>query len=181
PMYLRRLSDGSERTIPPGDDVVVLNDLPVERPRAQMRGAAHHAFSQIFSLPFDGAAVLAYQEELEARLPAGRDVADPARRAHRLRTTGWVAIGAGVAAGVVAGAFELSAMRLRATAGHASQAEAEARNDSIASRNRVAGALLVGAGAAATAGVVLLVVGREPPVTAAATSQSVSVAATWNF
>ena len=68
PMYLRRLSDGAERTIAPGEGVVYLHKLPVEKARAQIRGAAHHAFSLTFSLPFDAGVVTAYQGQVAAEM-----------------------------------------------------------------------------------------------------------------
>ena len=70
PLYLRRVADGAERVVPRSDGVVELAQIPVTPARSAGRGAAHEAFGKLFALPFDAAAVLAWQREradVEAR------------------------------------------------------------------------------------------------------------------
>jgi len=54
-LFLRRLSDGQEVTVPASSQKVELALLAFTDPRIEQRGAAHQAFSLIFSLPFDEA------------------------------------------------------------------------------------------------------------------------------
>jgi hypothetical protein len=139
-MYLRRVADGAERTVPPGDTVVHLEALPVEPSRSGVRGAAQHAFSSIFTLPFDAAAVSSYEREADLRARA--DAADQRRgaRARELRTAEWVAWGVAASSAIVAGAFELSAVSLRKIPVGESQSEAAGRNQDIGNRNVAAAA-----------------------------------------
>jgi len=60
-LYLRRVSDNQEFEVPTAPDVVVVDDLIPTQARASSRGAAHHAFNLIFSLPFDEGSVSAYR------------------------------------------------------------------------------------------------------------------------
>jgi hypothetical protein len=52
-LYLRRLSDDREFVIAPSRHDVRLASLTSQSPRVRSRGAAHHAFSLLFALPFD--------------------------------------------------------------------------------------------------------------------------------
>lgn len=156
PLYLRRLADGAERTIPPGDQVVHLETLPVEPSRSSVRGAAQHAFSSIFALPFDATAVSSY--ELEVNVQIGAEAAQQQHRDMRgrqLRIAEWVSLGTVAAAAVVAGALELSARSLDGLPATDSEAQAVTRNQEIATRNHAAVALLIGGAVALTAGVAL--------------------------
>ena len=153
PLYLRRIGDGAERTIPPGDEVVHLEALPVEPSRADVRGAAQHAFSSLFALPFDATSVASYEREID--LQARADVSRRDESARQLRIASWAVLGVAAAAVVAAGAVELSALSLHALSGTATEEAAVARNHEIAARNHVAKALLVGGGVALTAGVAL--------------------------
>lgn len=55
-LYLRRTRDDREYEIPTFPDVITVSELTSRTPRSTARGAAHDAFSLIFSLPFDQAA-----------------------------------------------------------------------------------------------------------------------------
>ena len=188
PMYLRRVSDGAERVIPFGDGTVQLETLAVEPPRTGIRGAAHQAFSAIFSLPFDPSAVVAYDRDAVAEsLRAGtatasaRPAAPPSGRSRPVEIAGWSAAGLGVAALAVAGGLELSARALRNGATGESQAQAVARNDRIATRNGAATVLVAGGGAALVAGVGLVLWQRSLPVGMSADTTSLNVSTAWRF
>jgi hypothetical protein len=155
PLYLRRLADGAERTILPGDDIVHLETLPVEPSRSGVRGAAQHAFSSLFALPFDASAVASYEHEADLRARADESADHREARARHLRIAEWTALGVGAAAVVAAGGVELWALSLHALSPTAPEGQAVARNQEIATRNHAATALLVGGGVALTAGVAL--------------------------
>jgi hypothetical protein len=191
PLYLRRVADGTERTVPRVGGVVQLAQLPVTTARAQTRGAAHHAFNQIFTLPFDGSVVAGWSRQLaklELRRRNDSDVTDA--REHRYafvrRVGGIAALGAGVAAAITATALELSAHALHDDLpDHESQRDAAARNQRIDARNQLAAGLAIGAVAAGVAGTLLLLwpapsaTGPEPQFAASATLGGVQ--ARWRF
>jgi hypothetical protein len=155
PLYLRRLSDGAERTVPPSDAAVDLETLPVAPARSTSRGAAHDSFDRVFALAFQAADVgvyRAHEAEAAARveLQERREV-ESATRARRRRVLGWSAAGGALAAAVGAGAVFLSAHDLASRAAPSeAQREALSRNDEIDARNRWGGAL-VGVSAALVA------------------------------
>jgi hypothetical protein len=154
PLYLRRLADGAERTILPGDEIVHLEALPVEPSRSGVRGAAQHAFSSLFALPFDASAVASYEREADLQVRAAASARREAR-VHELRVAEWTALGVGAAAVVAAGGVELWARSLHSLSSTAPEDQAAARNQEIETRNHAATALLVGGGVALTAGVAL--------------------------
>jgi caspase domain-containing protein len=167
PLYLRRPADGAERVVPRPDGVVRVSALPVTQTRAQTRGAAQHAFNQLFALEFDHDVVARWTRATtgaEARLEAAvRTQERDARRARERRFAGVAALGVGAAAALGAAAFELSARALygSAPAGE-SQRDTMARNQQIESRNRAALSLGVGAAVIGAAGAVLLLWPRRP-------------------
>jgi hypothetical protein len=160
-LYLRRVSDGEERAVPPSEEAIALNDLPAGPPRAMSRGAAHASFGKVFSLAFDVADVTAYrrrEDELRLRVEderAREAVAET--RARRRRFYGWSAAGGALVAGGAAAAFFVSAHRLSdvGSAGE-SHREATARNDEIDSRNLWGSALAAASGALFATAVYLL-------------------------
>lgn len=182
PLYLRRVADGAERTIPPSDGPVPMNRLPVAQPRAGVRGAAHHAFSSIFALPFDEQTVVTYDADTRARQ---RDEgAQETSRKRGLRVAGKWTLGAAALVGATAVGLELGAFALRGRPAPSSQVALENRNQQIGSLNQWAAGLLIGAAAAATAGTILFISGREgreSPVTVGVSPGSVSLAATMRF
>jgi hypothetical protein len=180
-MYLRRLPDGAERTIPPGDEVVRLDQLPIEPPRAGVRGAAHQAFSAIFSLPFDAGAVASYERDADVELRAATRARTLDDRRARLRVAGWSAVAVSAAALAAAGALELSAVVVSGEAGGQTQARVATLNDEIATRNRAAGALLAVGGAALVTGAGLLLWARSLPIVVVPEPEGVSLSATWHF
>jgi hypothetical protein len=167
PLYLRRVADGAERTVPPSDAPVQLDALPVEPARASGRGAAHEAFDQLFALAFqpdDVGAYRAHEADAEARLEAQeRRAVDVASRARRRRVLGWSSAGAALAAAVGAGAAFVSAHDLASSAPELeAQRDAVARNGDIDTRNRLGGAL-VGVSAALVGVAVYLLWPRGNP------------------
>jgi hypothetical protein len=153
-LYLRRLDDQQEFVLPAaGDPVVVSGVLPAVR-RSSARGAAHEAFSLIFTLAFDRAVVARYEAAAVAR-PVIADA--PGRASWRSPVA--VGLGALAAAG---GAFAIQqGLHARSLGDHVpaaeSQVDASARNDRIHASQR--NAILLGAGglalALAAAGILL--------------------------
>jgi hypothetical protein len=142
-LYLRRLADDQELTVPPADDVVDLAPLAFADPRVAERGAAHQAFSLIFSLPFDEA-----KSDLLATVP-------PPARATKSTTRKLVlwSLGAASAVGVVVGGALLWDASSMADEGRrSSQARAAELNNRIDARNTQATVAFALAGAALTAG-----------------------------
>jgi hypothetical protein len=156
--YLRRLDDDAEFALPTDRDAIALADVTASEPRVRARGAAHEAFTLVFSLPFDAAVVDAYQEPLERALDPAPDVPQSAApRASLRRRLGWAGLGLGVA-GVGTGAI-LSILSANAAAGSAatdSEASAAKRNTQVKTDN-VGAAVGYSAGAAfAVTGLALL-------------------------
>jgi hypothetical protein len=150
-LFLRRLSDDREFEIPPSPGVVRVSELVAVRPRATSRGAAHHAFSLIFALPFDESTVLRY------RLPRAREVtADPEAlpRWRRLGATGAFVLSAAAAVGGLGLLVDAHRTADRATA-EPRQHEAAALNEQVGRRNLQMGLALGVAAGAAAAGAVL--------------------------
>jgi hypothetical protein len=161
PLYLRRVSDGTERTIPPSDGAVQLDALPVAAPRASVRGAAHESFGKLFTLAFQGADVDAYARrsaQADARFAdQQRRESEAASGARRRRVFGWSAAGGAVAAGV-GGALLFGAARSLHDAAPPGETHRDAveRNERIAARNLGGGALCALSGALFGAAVYLL-------------------------
>jgi hypothetical protein len=152
-LYLRRPSDGREYEIPPAPDLIQLAALEAREPRSTARGAAHDAFSLIFSLPFDDTAFApsaAVVTVAGADLTAAGDGAEPDGRRPRWRTIGGVA-SLGVATLSLAAATTLT-VSAHTAAGQArsapSQREAAALDERVTARNAWA-RVCYGLGAAA--------------------------------
>jgi hypothetical protein len=161
PIYLRRVSDGSERLVPPSEVPLRLDGLPLEEPRSRSRGAAHHAFSQVFALAFDEDSVARFraraaQAEIELAAEQAREQA--AHRASRTRRIlGITALATGLVAALAGAGALVSAHRLHdGTVKLPGHREVVERNRSIERRNAAGAGLLVGAGVAALAGASLL-------------------------
>jgi hypothetical protein len=139
-LYLRRVSDGLERAVPPSDEAIAMDALPSSPARALSRGAAHASFGKVFSLAFDVADVTAYrrrEDEVQLRLEdeRAREVESEARDRRR-RFFGWTATGGALAAGAAAGALFVSANRLNDVAPLGeSHRDTVVRNEQIDARN----------------------------------------------
>ena len=189
-LYLRRLADGAERLVPRTDGIVAMDQLPMTPARSAGRGAAHEAFGKLFALAFDAQAVSTWQREradVEARAEAQAMArSDRQRREAMRRASGWTAIAVGGAAAIAAGAFELSAYRLKNdTPPGEPQRAAVARNDRIDTRNNLALGLSIVSGAAIATGAVLLLWPRSPDrafdLDVAVAPNRTEVAARWRF
>jgi hypothetical protein len=156
PLYVRNIEDGKELTVPASDESVALLASEFVDPRVAERGAAHQAFSLIFSLPFDHASedLVVVQRPSPPSQPASR----PTRK-----VVLW-SCGVATAAGAVAGGFLLwDASRLRDEARDSSQQRAAQLNDGIHTRNAGAVVAFAAAGAVITTGIVTwLLTGRRP-------------------
>jgi len=153
-VYLRPLSDQREYQIPIQPEVVRLASLTPQQAQTQVRGAAHHAFSLIFSLPFDGAVVERFhfappEPAVDEPVVVGR----PRWRS----VTGFSALGlAALSLGTGVGLM-LSARSLQQGAfAEEPQQQVADRNRRIDARNTAAGCLYGLAGAAAVGGALLL-------------------------
>jgi len=190
-LYLRRLDDNTEQSVPRTPGPVVLATLPRTASHAASRGAAQDAFNDLFTIAFDNQAVVEWVQrsdveraEVEA---AAREQDRQVQNARLKRTLGWTAIGTGVAAAVAAGAVELSARALHNDApAIESQREAAARNDSIGTRNAVATGLVVGSAVAVGVGLYLLwprhdAGTTEPVIGFSASPTSADLQAQWRF
>ena len=151
-VYLRRISDDREIEIPAAPEEIRLAELTQREPRVTTRGAAHDAFSLIFSLPFDDAALAAYT------------VADDGPDGQGDRSLSWRTIagrGALVVAGVSAVAGALLMYSAQSLASQAQAAPTQAMtaelNARLSARNQQM-AVAYGAGvlAAISGGVLLL-------------------------
>jgi hypothetical protein len=145
-LYLRRLTDGQELTVPASDQKVELALLAFADARVAERGAAHQAFSLIFSLPFDA-----------ARKDLVLTVAPPDQPATRPRRA-WVlgALGAGtIITATVGGALLWDASSKADEARHASGTRTSYLNGRINTRNAQATVAFALAGAGVTAGAIL--------------------------
>ena len=160
-LYLRRLPDGAERTVPRSDGVVELAELTVAPARVRERGAASHAFATLFTHAFDAAAVSRWsadQDRVEASLEAARSREEADARARRTeRIVGWTAVGVAVGAAAGAVAAAVSAHRLYDAAPNGeSQLDTVARNERIDLRNHLTLGFTVGAVVSGAVGTWLL-------------------------
>jgi len=173
PIYMRRLADGHEYLLPAGPDVLEVAAIIPQPPRVASRGAAHHAFSLIFALPFDRVVV-------EAFTPPTVDVATaPPRDAPPSQLRRYSAIGAfamAVATAASGVATTISAHSLRNGARpEDSQAAIASRNDRMHTRELVAAVLYGMAGASAAAGGFLIWDSGAPTATGSSTTSSFGI------
>jgi hypothetical protein len=177
PMLLSRLyvrtvaesepdGEAKEYLLPQADDVVDLASIAPQPMQARERGAAHEAFSTIFSMPFDAGAVTDFRFR---PLPDDSAFDRLERRRRARRIAGWTT--AATAAGSLLGAIGLSvsAARLHAEsiAGD-SQREVASRNQSMSQQGLGADVLYGTAGALALTSALLLLVPQRLPVRLAA-------------
>jgi len=155
PLYVRGLDDGKELTVPASDESLALVASEFVDSRVAERGAAHQAFSLIFSLPFD--------QTSENLVVVHRPSAPVPPRSAR-KVVLWSS-GAVVAVGAVAGGLLLwNGSRLRNEALNSSQQRAADLNDGIRTRNVAATVAFAIAGAALATGIVTwILAGHEPP------------------
>lgn len=148
-VYLRRQDDDAEFTVPAWPDSIAFADLQPAAARVASRGAAHEAFSRLFALPFDDAAVEAYVEP-------PTHVAEDARASRPLSlrpVVGYGALALGVAGLGTGVAMSIAAL----TTSHGStQASVSASNARIANENTFAAVAYTGGAIVAVSGLAVL-------------------------
>ncbi|HET6149053.1 MAG TPA: caspase family protein [Polyangia bacterium] len=155
--YLRSLASNTEYAVPAGGDVK-LADLPAQAPSLLRRGALHDAFTHLFELPFDQAALDALRLDPEpvdlfTVDSPGADLApSPARRPIARRAAVGLTIAGGVSLATSATLAILGA-RLRDSAGGKSGTDRARINQQIEDRNRWSAIAGIGGAALAAAGV----------------------------
>ncbi len=151
PLFLRRVADDREYQVPAGPAVVSLADLSDEAPRVAMRGAAHEAFGQLFSLPFDTEAVSSYQYPPP---PSFDWLAAPVSPR---RPYAYLALGGGVAAGGAGLVTTLLANSVKASITPSTPQQQVSESNVRISRLNTTSTVLYGVGAAAViTGLVML-------------------------
>ncbi len=183
-LYLRQIKGREEYGLPGNQAVIRLADLQPEQPRVAMRGAAHEAFGRVFALPFDEEAVRRFRFRPLIPRSTPIDTPPPSQTTWR-HPAGIVALGVGAAAATTGLAFTLSAERLHADGSSGgSQAEVAARNDRVAGRQLAAAVSFGVAGAAAAAGLTLLLwpdeSGAGLSATASPSSVSIGFGSRWD-
>ncbi|XXF76270.1 caspase family protein [Myxococcaceae bacterium GXIMD 01537] len=150
-LFLRRVADDREYPIPAGPEVVNLGALSAENPRVAMRGAAHEAFGQLFSLPFDAETVSRY------RYPPPPSLDWLAAPASSRRPYAYLALGGGVAAGGAGLVTTLLANGVRnSITPNTPQQQVAERNTRISRLNTTSTVLYAVGGAAVLTGLLLL-------------------------
>lgn len=154
PLYVRSLESGKELTVPASDESLALVASEFVDPRVAERGAAHQAFSLIFSLPFDQAS----EDLVVVHRPS-----TPARPRSARKVVPWSSGAVGVVGVAVGGLLLWDGFRLRNEAQNASQQRAAELNGGIHTRNVGAAVAFGVAGAALATGIVTwILTGHEP-------------------
>ncbi len=177
PLFVRRVSDDREYTIPEAVPVVKLALLGSRSPRVLERGAAHEAFTNLFKTPFSNARAAQYEFKLPLVLEQTPSI--PVRQ-----WVGGSALALG-AASISVGIWQtVSASQLRAlsTTTAESQRDANARNLRIGDQNRNAVVLYsVGGAALATGLIALFWPDDQPALSVAATLDGAAFAFEGSF
>ena len=156
--------------------------LEARPPRVASRGAAHEAFSRIFSLPFDRRTVDRYSLPASSAI-AGPELsaASPSRPAGR-RAAMWIAYGAAASSLAVGGYLSYRADAVRDDARPDESQEAiAARNQRIARLNTAAGVLYATAGGALLTGIALMLWPDAPAPQISVTGDSAVVGLSRSF
>jgi hypothetical protein len=159
-LYLRRSSDDSEFVIPSTPQVVALADLSIQEPRMTTRGAANDAFQALFTLPFGQRVVDGFHlgPVLPEATTSGVAAKGDAGGGSKFRSYAGVTLLSAGVIGAAASIYSLeSAVALNRSVGDAgSGANVADVNDKVRSRTLVGAVGLGAAGAAAGAGILLL-------------------------
>jgi hypothetical protein len=155
--YLRSLAGDDEYAVPAGRDVT-LAELEARPTRAVRRGALNDAFTHLFDLPFDAAALDILARDADRRAdasptPQGTDLT----ASRTTKSAGVAALATGGASLAVAAGFVVAALGAQHDAEHASNGVERAQYDNeIDTRNRWAAVATVGGGILAALGIGLL-------------------------
>jgi hypothetical protein len=159
--YLRSVATNAEYSVPAGADIN-LAELAPRAPSLLHRGAIHDAFTHLFELAFDQAALdaLPLDEELSERAPPppGADLS-PSSTGQAIRKPAAIgAVALGGAALATAGALAIDGARLhdQAARNSTSGADRARLNQEIATRNRWTAIAGIGGAALTVAGLGLL-------------------------
>jgi hypothetical protein len=152
--YLRSLADDGEYAVPAGRDVT-LRDLEARPSRAQRRGALNDAFTHLFDLPFDAAALEIVTLDVDVRAEAS-PTAPATSRATKIAGVSALAAG-GASLGAAAGFFAAAVGAQRDAQNAPNGVERARYNDEIDARNRWATITAVGGGVLAALGIGLLI------------------------
>lgn len=156
-LYLHNADDHQEYLINPAPEVVKLSSLEPHSPASQDRGAVKHAFSLLFSLPFDSIVVADYSYPVLAPDPITtvEEPAEPSTPWHQ--TAGWVALGVAGATATSAAVLSLTTSDKRDSLGqNPTHEDAVELNREIRDRNTAAITLYSIAGASAVTGLLFL-------------------------
>lgn len=162
-LYLRHVKDRKEYPLPHAPEVVSLADLTARARRTEVRGAAHHAFELLFSLPFGPKVVERYQ------LPGPESIIEiaaqePERPSRWREYAGWGSLGLAGAAAVTGLVMTIWAADIR----NSNDPSQDHRtllplNQKIEDLNTAAVALYSFSSAAIVAGLFLLLWPEDPP------------------
>lgn len=149
PLYLRRADDAVEYVIPDSAGPVRIAELTPRVPTVRERGAAHAAFEQLFSLPFDEGVVSMFQLSSE---PAATEPPRP-----WTRIAAWPVLGTSLLTLVAGGTVTaVAAVTLYGIVPEDSQQSVAEKNRHIHNENVAAIVLFSIAGASAATGLGLL-------------------------
>ena len=155
--YLRSMATSAEYLVPAGSDVKLADLAP--RPASLLhRGAIHDAFTHLFELPFDQAALNSFRLEPDL-VETSRSELSGADLSPRpiARSVGIAATVAGGVSLVLAAGFAISAARLAGSAEGKSGVDRLEINQEIAARNRWTAITGIVGGLMTATGVALLV------------------------
>jgi hypothetical protein len=156
PVYLRNATEQNEYLVPADTSVIRVSELQAQSPRADPRGAAQHAFEQLFSRPFGPGEVERFEfpsldDLLQVSVDQPREM--PAWR----RYAGLGALSTGALAALWGVTVTRSAVTIRNQSHPGeSQQEVAGRNRLIDDRNITAATLYAIAGCSLAAGLLLL-------------------------
>ena len=162
-LYLRRVKDRMEYPLPNAPPVVKLADLTAAARRTEVRGAAHHSFKLLFSLPFGPETVESYQ------LPGPESIIEitaqePEQSSRWREYAGWGSLGLAGAAAVGGLVMTLLAADIRKSNDpNQDHLHLAALNKKINDLNTTAAVLYSTSCAAIVAGLFLLLWPDDPP------------------
>jgi hypothetical protein len=169
PVFLRHVQTGNEYQVGAGEGEVQIAQLSPTQTPARTRGAAHHAFSLIFSLPFDEQAVQGYRFlDIEITVSV-REEPPSAPPAWRKSAAATLFIGAALA-GTISGFQVRESRKAAEDAEYATQQQAGQTNQQIHSWRRKAQWFGAAAAGAAAGGLLLLYWPSSPVVPSASAS-----------
>jgi hypothetical protein len=155
-VYVRRVDDDAEFTVPASPSVISLADLDGAPARVASRGATNEAFEKLFSLPFDNDVVQAYVEpRSEPWAPAEAPLRASGPLSRTRRVLGWGGVGLGAAAlgaGIILSASSIAVSPASAP----NNAALQSRDNRVTALNTAAAIAYTAGGVSLAAGVGVL-------------------------